>query len=131
MEPIPLNNITMGFSFERFKEARYEYEQIKKAEEERKKKERAFNKKVKPFRDEIKKLKETEFQKLQSNKKFLKRYNLAKEKGWLVNNYTEYVPNGGCGYTETDLLYEFGSTEYKTKLNELIDLISNIYKKNI
>lgn len=120
MTIIPYNNETTGFSLEAFKRSQEEYAERKKVEEERKEKEKIYNKAVAPFESELKKLKASEFKRLkEEDEKFLKRYNKAKKEHRIEDIYLEQVFGGGCGCDYVDLLYKFGSTEYKKRASEL------------
>jgi len=126
MTIIPYNNETTGFTIENFKKSQEEYAALRKAEEERKKKMDNYNKAVKPFKDELKKLKVEELEKLKSNKKFIKRCEKDRKEGILGNDYYEHYSTGGCGYESIDLVYHYGSDEYKEKVSELEYQISKL-----
>lgn len=119
MTIIPYNNETTGFSLEAFKRSQEEYAERQRALEELKKKERIYNKEVKPFKDELKKLKKEELEKLKTNSKFLKRCEKDRKEGILGKDYYEHYSTGGCGYESIDLVYHYGSDEYKKRVSEL------------
>ena len=121
MTPIPLNNKTMNFSFEAFKNIQIQNEEARKVKEEKKKRERQYNKEVKPFKEQLNHLRNEELKKLKSNEDFIKRCKAAKKNGDLTKDYREEIFTGGCGgtYKCTDLIYEYGSKEFREKSTEL------------
>lgn len=127
MNIIPLNNQTMGFSLEAFEKIQKENAEYRKSVEERKKLDKEYNKAVKPFTDELESLRAEEVKKLLSlNEKFIQMTKVGHDTGVLTKDYHIQRSTGGCGFEDIDLVYEYGSKEYKNKYNELISEICKI-----
>ncbi len=126
MNPIPLNNETMGFNQEVYFDILKQREYILKAEEENKKKRKEYLKLTEPFRKELENLRKEELEKLLSNKKFIQYCKIAEESGILTKDYHIQRFTGGCGYEDIDIVYEYGSKEYKKKVKEIINKINQI-----
>lgn len=121
MSIIPLNNQTMGFSLEAFEKIQKENAEYRKSVEERKKLDKKYNEAVKPFTDELASLRADEVKKLLSlNEKFIRMTKVGHDTGTLTKDYHIQRATGGCGFEDIDLVYEYGSKEYKNKYDELI-----------
>lgn len=126
MHQIPLNNETMGFNQEVYFDILKQREAILKAEEENKKKRKEYLKLTEPLRKELENLRKEELEKLLLNKKFIRYCEIGKESGTLTKNYHIQRCTGGCGFEDIDLIYEYGSKEYKKKVKEIINKINQI-----
>jgi len=126
MNPIPLNNETMGFNQEVYLDILKQREDILKAEEENKKKRKEYLKLTEPLRKELENLRKEELEKLVLNKKFIRCCKIGKECGSLTKDYHIQRATGGCGFEDIDLVYEYGSKEYKKKVKEIINKINQI-----
>jgi len=127
MNPIPLNNETMGFNQEVYFDILKQREAILKAEEESKKKRQEYLKLTRPLRKELEDLRKEEIKKLVSNKRFIRYCKIGEETGSLTKDYHIQRFTGGCGFEDIDLVYEYGSKEYKKKVKEIINKINQIY----
>lgn len=126
MNPIPLNNETMGFNQEVYFDILKQREDILNTEEENKKKRKEYLKLTEPFRKELENLRKEELEKLLLNKKFIRYCKIGKESGFLTKDYHVQRSTGGCGFEDIDLIYEYGSKEYKKKVKEIINKINQI-----
>ena len=126
MHQIPLNNETMGFNQEVYFDILKQREAILKAEEENKKKRKEYLKLTEPLRKELENLRKEELEKLLLNKKFIRYCKIEKENGNLTKDYHIQRCTGGCGFEDIDLVYEYGSKEYKKKVKEIINKINQI-----
>ena len=127
MTIIPINNETMGFSPEEFEKIQRANAEYRKAQEERKKLDKKYNKAVKPFTDGLESLRAEEIKRLlSSNRKFIKYCEVGHDTGTLTKDYHIQRATGACGYEDIDLVYEYGSKEYKSKCDALIKEIKKI-----
>ena len=127
MNTIPLNNETMGFNQEVYFDILKQREAILKAEEEDKKKRKEYLKLTEPLRKELENLRAEEVKKLLSlNEKFIQMTKVGHDNGTLTKDYHIQRCTGGCGFEDIDLVYEYGSKEYKKKVKEIINKINQI-----
>ncbi len=116
----------MGFNQEVYFDILKQREAILKAEEENKKKRKEYLKLTEPLRKELENLRKEELEKLLLNKKFIRYCEIGKESGNLTKDYHIQRCTGGCGFEDIDLVYEYGSKEYKKKVKEIINKINQI-----